>query len=235
MSSQYLSQRVLEQIGSKKYQELVPDNKYRWYAEPHFQSLFRLPFWVPNELISVGPAGRESSSIPFPVDAVGDPNPISPNEGIRFYSGQIIRMARALEIDVAKSDTKSKVEIWSKLYADIPATISFPVLQELDKLTVPSGKIQHLSRPAEERLRTCIGCELKILNISLLTLHCHPSLDREHADTLTPWTAYFSDWLWGGLHCGKFYLSSASTFISLMTWLLLGLFSCSFGKAWQNT
>lgn len=77
----------------------------------------------------MGAGSPETFSEPSSNEMVNDQNPVSPTEDYRLFSEEIICIARALEIEVAKTDTKA------------PSANSFPSLKELDEMTIPIWKI----------------------------------------------------------------------------------------------
>lgn len=59
------------------------------------------------------------------------------------------RMAHTLEFDIAKTESRLKDRILNSTYADSLISIAFPVLMDLDKLTIPVWKTA--STPATSR------------------------------------------------------------------------------------
>lgn len=79
----------------------------------------------------------ESASDLSPDDIVGDPTPVSPTKDVCLYAEQMLRMAKALKIDVATSNNRPNDKILSCLYPETPSTVAFPILEGLSDLTKP--------------------------------------------------------------------------------------------------
>uniref|UniRef100_A0ACB8FH61 Uncharacterized protein n=1 Tax=Sphaerodactylus townsendi TaxID=933632 RepID=A0ACB8FH61_9SAUR len=81
-----------------------------------------------------------------PDNDLSDPDPVSLSKDLRLYSEQMLRMARALDIDVASSATRPKDKILSRQYSGFPGVIAFPILEGLSDLTLPSWLNQGSNR-----------------------------------------------------------------------------------------
>lgn len=55
----------------------------------------------------------------------------------RLYSEQMLRIAKALNINVSTSGNRPKDKIWNCLYPGAPGIVALPILEDLTDLTVP--------------------------------------------------------------------------------------------------